>query len=211
MGLPGLAGIKLPITDSAHAIAFFAAGLVILRFAFEDFSLRIFHQRLSKLEPAYRERTITQQLIATAIKVAIFGVMAAQFIGVSIQLFIGIVLFALPLLMGIFEDKFPKAPWVKKWMPTGIIEMLVMTVGGYFLAMAVSDQYPDARSYVLASFIILSIPGLLLSILTLFGADSVEDWRVTRSGRLIYRTVGVIALSALIYIILSGLLISNHV
>jgi hypothetical protein len=211
LGLPGLSGLQLPITIHARSIALWAAALVIGRFALEDISLRLFPQRLKNLEPEYRERSIAQQLFALLFKVAIFAVIAGKFIGVSAELFLGITLFALPLVMGVFEDKFPKSAMVQKWMPTGIIEMLVMTLGGYFLAMLVQDRYPSARTYVLVSFVLLSIPGFILKILALFGEEGPEDWKITKIGKVAYRVLGVVALGLLIYIILSGLLVSNKV
>jgi len=211
LGLPGLSGLQLPITKYAHEIALWAALLVVLRFAFEDLSLKFFPKRLQDLEPAYRERSISQQVFALGFKVLIFGVVASQYIGFSKELFIGTSLFALPLLMGIFEDKFPKSVALQKWMPTGIIEMLVMTLGGFFIALSVHDRYPNAQTYVLLSFVLLSIPGFILRILSLFGVEGTEDWKVTKTGRYIYRVLGVVALGILIYIVLSGLLISNRV
>jgi hypothetical protein len=107
---------------------------------------------------------------------------------------------------GVFEDKFPKSAAIQKWMPTGIIEMLVMTIGGYFLAILVASRYPNARTYVLVSFVLLSLPGVLLKIIGLFGVEGEEDWKITRSGKIIYRVFGVVALATLLYIILSGVL-----
>jgi hypothetical protein len=211
LGLPGLSGLQLPIAKEARTIALFAVVLVLIRFSLEDLSIRLFPQRLMALEPQYRERTIAQQLFAAALKIAIFAVMAEKFIGFSAELLIGIALFCAPLLMGIFADRFPKSAALQKWMPTGIIEMLVMTIGGYFLAIAVKSRYPEARSYVLVSFVLLSLPGFILKILALFGKDSAEDWRITKFGKTTYRLLGVVALSILIYIILSGLLVSNLV
>jgi hypothetical protein len=96
-------------------------------------------------------------------------------------------------------------------MPSGIIEMLVMTLSGYFLALMVQDRYPGAGRYVLISFVLLSIPGFLIKILALFGEEGPEDWKITKVGKVIYRVFGVIALGVLIYIILSGLLVSIKV
>jgi hypothetical protein len=211
LGLPGLSGLQLPITIHARSIALWAAALVIIRFALEDISLRLFPQRLRNLEPKYRDRTTGQQIFTVIFKVATFSVVAAKYIGISPQLFLGVALFALPLLMGVFEDKFPKSAFVQKWMPTGIIELLVMTIGGYFLATLVADRYPSAGTYVLVSFVLLSIPGFLLKILALFGEEGPEDWKITQIGRVAYRFLGVAALAVLIYIVLSGLLISNKV
>lgn len=211
LGLPGLAGLHLPLTIHAREIALWAAGLVVIRFAAEDLSLRFFPQRLISLEPEYRARTITQQVLAMLFKVTTFAVIAGKFVGFSAEWGIGVGLFAIPLLMGIFEDKFPKSAAIQRWMPTGIIEMLVMTVVGYFLAIAVEHRYPSARTYVLVSFIILSIPGFILKILALFGKEGSQDWKITKTGVKTYRILGVLALAALIYIILSGILLSNNV
>ncbi len=211
LGLPGLSGLQLPLTVHAPEIAFWATGLVILRFAAEDISIRLFPQRLIKLEPEYRARTIMQQFLATVFKVAIFAVIAGKFVGFSVELVIGVGLFALPLLMGIFADKFPKSAGVQKWMPTGIIEMLVMTLTGYILAILVQQRYPSARTYVLLSFVLLSVPGLILKILALFGKEGAKDWKVTKVGTTLYRVLGIVVLGVLIYIILSGILVSNNV
>lgn len=211
LGLPGLSGLQLPLTIHARTIAISASGLVILRFALEDISTRLFPLRLVALEPTYRERSITQQVSASIFKIAVFAVVAGKFVGVSAELFIGVALFSLPLIMGIFEDKFPKSEKLEKWMPTGIIEMLVMTIIGYLLAIEVQSRYPNARTYVLVSFVILSLPGFVIKILSLFGKEGVKDWRITKFGKIAYRVLGVVALGVLIYIILSGLLISKNV
>jgi hypothetical protein len=211
LGLPGLSGLQLPITKDAKVVALAAVGFVLARFTFEDISIHLFPQRLNTLEPQYRERTILQQSLAMIFKIAIFGVIAGRYIGVSAELFIGIALFGLPLMMGIFTDRFPKSKSVQKWMPTGIIEMLVMTLGGYFLAIAVENRYPSARTYVLVSFVLLSVPGFIIKILALFGEEGAKDWKITKYGTVAYRVLGVVALAALLYIIVSGLLISNTV
>lgn len=211
LGLPGLSGYQLSITKNAREIALFAVVLIILRFALEDFSIRLFPLRLSVLEPEYRVRSILQQIIALIFKVSIFGLVAGRFVGLSLELLIGVILFSIPLIMGVFEDRFPKSEMVQKWMPTGVIEMLVMTISGYVIALLVQTRYPNARSYILMSFIFLSLPGFILKILALFGKEGAQDWRITRFGVLAYRFLGVIALGLLIYIILSGLLISNNV
>lgn len=211
LGLPGLSGLELPLTIHARLIALTAAGLIVMRFALEDLSNKLFPLRLLALEPDYRELSITQQVVAAIFKVTVFGIVAGKFIGISAELFIGLILFSLPLTMGIFADRFPKSEKIEKWMPTGIIEMLAMTITGYFLAIVVHDRYPSARTYVLISFVILSLPGFSLKILALFGKEGAKDWRITEIGKFTYRVVGVIALSVLIYIVLSGLLISNSV
>jgi putative Mn2+ efflux pump MntP len=142
-------------------------------------------------------------------KVLIFGAIAGRYVGVTKELFIGIALFSLPLAMGIFKDKYPKSKSLQKWLPIGIIEMLVMTLGGYFLALSIQDRYPDARTYVLASFVLLSVPGFLLKILNLFGEDGADDWKITKYGVIAYRVLGVVALAILLYIVLSGVLVTS--
>ena len=211
LGLPGLSGLQLPLTVHAGEIGLWAAGFIVLRFGAEDFSLQLFPNRLNKLEPTYRERSIFQQVLAAFFKITIFAVIAGKYLGLSIELIIGVSLFSLPLIMGIFEDRFPKSQAIQKWMPTGIIEMLTMTIAGFLLAKFVQSRYPNAQNYVLISFVLLSLPGLILKILELFGEEGAPDWRVTKVGAKVYRIAGVLVLGTLIYIVLSGLLLSNHV
>jgi len=211
LGLPGLSGLQLPLTAHAREIAYWATGLILIRFAAEDIALRLFPRKLTVLEPHYKSRTRIQQLFSTIFKVALFAIIASRYIGISPELLLGSTLFAIPLVMGIFVDRFPKSASLQRWMPTGMIEMLFMTFVGYFLAVLVQDRYPSARTYVLFSFVILSIPGFVLKILALFGSDGAEDWKVTRVGVVAYRILGVMVFVSLIYIIFSGLLISNNV
>ena len=175
-GLPGLAGLQLPITVHARVIALVAAGFIVIRFAGEDLALYLYPMRLNSLEPNYLGRNPSQQLLATIFKVTVFGVIAGKFIGINFELFIGIALFALPLILGIFESKFPKSKSIQKWMPTGIIEMLTMTLVGFLLTLAIQARYPSARTYVLMSFLLLSLPGLILKLLILFGEEGAKDW-----------------------------------
>jgi hypothetical protein len=208
-GLPGLSGLQLPIADHAHQLGVIAGIFVALRFFGEDIAHYFFPQKLADLEPEYRQRH-TQQITLTALmQIFVFGLVAEPFIGWMPELWIGLALFALPLFFALKADKFPKSQFLGRWLPTGIIEMITMTVAGFYIAALLQNHISNPARYILISFVILGIPGFILKVLPLFASEYESTWKKSFKGNIAYRVLGSVALGALIYIVFSGLLVSN--
>jgi len=208
-GLPGLSGLDLPIARHAHELGVVAGSLVALRYCGEDFASYFFPGRIRDLEPLYRDRNIFHRVMSGAMQVLVFALVAEPFIGWHFELLIGIGIFTLPIVLALAAEHFPKSKVLDHWLPTGIIEMIVMTLGGYFIAKSLGDQNLTPVRYVLVAFVVLSIPGFILKILPLFAGGYQFHWRESQKGNALYRVTGILSLATLVYIVFSGLLISN--
>lgn len=205
-GLPGLSGLALPIATHGRQIGAWAAVFVLLRFAGEDLASYLYPSRLTLLAPHFKERSHFQEFATIVVKIGLFALVAGQFIGVNPQLWIGTAMFALPLALEHIEGRFPKNGFVARWMPKGAIEIIFMTSLGTVFAIYLQSHIHNARTFIISGFVLLGIPGLILSLINLFGEeeDSIGNWKESKRGSLIYRVGGVIVLSGLVYVVFTG-------
>jgi hypothetical protein len=159
------------------------------------------------LEPEYHERNPLQKLITIGMQVLVFTLVAQPFIGWKLELWIGMVLFTLPLIFAIATARIPKSRFIHRWLPVGLTEMLVMSALGFALALLLKSYTLTPTRYVLIAFVLLSLPGFIVDIVRLFAGGYESTWKSSRSGFLIYRLMGLLGMGALIYIVTKGLLV----
>ncbi len=209
-GLAGLSGLQLPITAYAHLLGIIAGLLVFARYGLEDLVSYLYPSRIQAIEPRYREQSRNQSILTIVMKISVFLLVAEPFFGFTSSLWIGLAIFAVPMILALFESRFPKSKIIARWIPKGIIEMITMTTAGYFIARVLNWYPQSATGYLLIAFVLLGVPGLILKILPLFAGESSDEWKESRNGKLIYRIGGLIAIGLLGYIITTGLLLSNN-
>ena len=210
LGLAGLSGLQLPITAYAHSLGVIAGVLIAVRYGLEDLVSYLYPARMQAIEPTYQDQSKKQSGLRIVMQIFVFLLVAEPFFGNTAALWIGLSFFGIPLILSIFESRFPKSSFVSRWIPKGIIEMLTMTTVGYLIA-RVLNWYPQgATGYLLTAFVLLGIPGFILKVLPLFAGEPSDAWKESRSGKWVYRIGGVIALVFLGYIISTGLLLSNN-
>jgi hypothetical protein len=205
MGLPGLSGLDLPITAHANQLGITAGVLVAVRFISEDFVNNQFPQRLQVLEPDYNKRNVGQKFLGAAMQVVVFALVAQPFIGWKIEFWIGVAIFLVPILLTLASDHFPKSKVLDRWLPIGIVELLIVTMSGIFLARVLNSEIANSEKLILLSFVILSLPAMLIKLLSMFAGGYVPTWKLTSGGKAIYRIGGVLALGLLLYIIFIGI------
>jgi hypothetical protein len=203
-GLPGLSGLELPIATHADALGLTAGALILMRFAGEDLVSYLLPGRIRDLEPEYHERNIWQRVLTAVMQILVFGLVAQPFIGWRPELWIGLGIFALPILFAVANLHFPQSRKIDFWLPTGVIEVIVMTMLGYLLVRVLESQDYSPERYVLLAFIILSIPTLIVKLLRLFAGVYEYHWRDSDFGNFAYRALGLSALGLLIYIVFIG-------
>lgn len=205
-GLPGLSGLALPVATHGREIGAWAAVFVLGRFAGEDLATYFYPSRLTQLTPYYKERSHLQEFATIVVKIGLFAIVAGQFIGVNPQLWIGTAMFGLPLVLEKIEDRFPKNGFIARWMPKGAIEIILLTSVGTILAIYLQSHIHDARTFVISGFVLLGIPGLILSLTNLFGEEtnSFDFWKKSKPGTVFYRIGGVIVLGGLVYVVFDG-------
>lgn len=171
-GLPGLSGLDLPIADHADKIALAAIAACVARVLVEELAARRYPQRLTAVEKGKLPFAGPgQRLWATALRTGLFVFLSIAFIGNCWQLWVGAALFCVPQILAIYERKFPNSDRLHGLLPSGLFKVLLMMVVGTLFAKLVFSMLDDPDSIMRNAFILLTIPGLVLSLLGLFGHD----------------------------------------
>ena len=132
--------------------------------------------------------------LAIAFKTAVFAFLAEPFIGNSIQLWLGIILFLLPKIVSItIAGRLPKSRTIYKALPKGALKIVVMVFVGTLFARWVQSFYQDPTQFLRWGFVILGLPGLILQFANFFADRSApSNWKYEGTGRFFYRAGGVI-------------------
>jgi hypothetical protein len=107
-------------------------------------------------------------------RTAIFVFVAIAFVGPVWQLWVGAVLFVVPQVLSIYEDKFPNRPIIFRALPRGILKLVVMLFVAKWFGSLVIGLITDRHQVVADAFVLLALPGLALSLVGLFGHDGFE-------------------------------------
>jgi hypothetical protein len=178
--LPGLAGLQLPIAAYADTAAYAVLGALVVRMTAETVTSHLYPQRLTVAEAReLPEPSALQRLGACLVRATIFVYFAILVVGPSWQLWVGTALFAIPQILSIHEDRLPRMPALSRALPKGLVELVLMLFVVTVLGALLVDGYGDSRNLLANSFVILSIPGFVLSLAGLVGRDCDEhelDW-----------------------------------
>jgi hypothetical protein len=171
-GLPGLAGYKLPIAASANAAAIAVLVALVVRMALESIASRYYPTRLAAVHPAKVPRSgPRQRLLATLLRTAVFVFIAVVVVGPSWQLWVGTAFFLVPQVLGIYENQFRNIPSIYRVMPRGLLKLVLMLFVARLFGALVLGAIHNNREAIADAFVLLSLPGLVLSLLDLFGRD----------------------------------------
>ncbi len=178
--MPGLAGLQLPIAGYADTAAVAVLVALVLRMTFETITSHLYPKRLTEAEACdLPDPSALQRLGACLVRATIFVYFAIVVVGTSWQLWVGAALFAIPQVLSIFEDRLPRWPALSRALPKGLVETVVMLLVVTVLGALLIDANSDSPDFLANSFVILSIPGFVLSLAALVGRDPHEpelDW-----------------------------------
>ncbi|MDX6718949.1 MAG: hypothetical protein QOJ63_1203 [Solirubrobacteraceae bacterium] len=176
LALPGLAGVRLPIAAHANAAALYVLAALVVRLAFETIASHLYPRRLDTAEAAaIPEPSALVRLGASAVRMAIFVFFAYIVVGTSWQLWVGAALFVAPQVLAVFEERFPNSPALHRVLPRGLVRLVLMLFVGTAvgaLLLRTMDEHSD--TFVADSFVLLSLPGFLLSLVSVFGREGDE-------------------------------------
>jgi hypothetical protein len=198
--LPALAGQEdLSIAAHADAAALWVLLALAIRIAAETLAAYLYPRRLATVQP--RDLPAPgrlQRLAAVAGRTAVFVFVAVVAVGSTWQLWLGAALFVVPEILSVYGDRLPKLAWLSRVRPRGLVEIVVVlliTTG--IGALMLSSDY-DPETIVPDAFVILSLPGFLLSMVGLFTPDDERPlgWR--------HRLAGVPLLALAVAIVIGG-------
>ena len=174
--LPGLAGLQLPIADHANTAAICVLVALVFRLALETLAAHLYPRRLDVAEPTeLPEPGSLQRILASSTRTAIFLFFAYVIVGSSWQLWVAAALFLIPQILSVYEERLPNSPTLFRTLPTGLLELVVMLfVVTAFGALLIATMNENADTFLANSFVLLALPGFLLSVLGVFGRDGDE-------------------------------------
>jgi hypothetical protein len=189
---PGLAGRPLPIAGQTTTLALVVLAALLGRFVVESLVARLYPQRLAQVLPAgVPFSSPRQRLAASALRTGIFLLVAIPFVGSRWQLYVGAALFLLPQVLAIFEDRLPTWAGLDAVLPRGILKTVLMLLVGRWFGSLVASQIHDPRQLIANAFVLLSLPGLALSLLDIVGRDGAKrelTWRHRIGGAAVLAT-----------------------
>jgi hypothetical protein len=195
----GLARLELPITDYGTELALIAAGLLLIRVAFEDIAVEHYPMRLRALHVEIRKPSQNQKIRSLAFKVFVFFIMAAPFVGSTLNLVLGTLLFAIPQITSLsLEDNLPKK---KLYLPKGVFKTVVMIFVMALASNLIEGAFSSPEAFLKWSFVVMALPGFFLHYLDAITDAPESDWKTTEKGRKIYRVGGVIVFILMVLVV----------
>lgn len=195
--LPPLGGALFPVADHAAGLALLVAGVLIAKVLLEEAAARWFPERLATVTQEADWPGIAQQILSALIRLAIFLFVSAAFIGMPWQLWVGGLIWFVPLVLAPFAARLPNAPRLWQLLPQSVPYLSLSLLLYLILAGILGNAFGDSTTFALMSFFILLIPDLILGVLWLFGREPVEGdvrWYLRPSMVVLYRVGGVVVL-----------------
>ena len=195
----GLARLELPITDYGTELALIAAGLLLIRVALEDIAVEQYPMRLRALHVEIRKPSQAQKVRSLAFKIFVFFIMAAPFVGSTLNLVLGTLLFAIPQITSLsLEDNLPKK---KLYLPKGVLKTVVMIFVMALASNLIEGAFSSPEAFLKWSFVVMALPGFFLHYLDAITDAPESDWKTTEKGRMIYRVGGVIVFVLMVLVV----------
>jgi hypothetical protein len=195
----GLARLELPITEYGTELAFFASVLLLIRIALEDIAVEHYPMRLRSLHVEIKKPSQSQKIRSLVFKIFVFFIMAAPFVGSTLNLILGTLLFAIPQITSLsLEDSLPKK---KLYLPKGVLKTVVMIFVMALASNAIEGAFSSPEAFLKWSFVVLALPGFLLHYLDAITDTPDRSWHLRQNGRALYRLGGVIVFALMVLVV----------
>ncbi len=195
----GLARLELPITEYGTELALIAAGLLLIRVALEDVAVEHYPMRLHALHVEIKKPSQTQKVRSLVFKIFVFFIMAAPFVGSTLNLVLGTLLFAIPQITSLsLEDNLPKK---KLFLPKGVFKTVVMVFVMALASNMIEGAFSSPEAFLKWSFVVMALPGFILHYLDAITDTPETDWKTTENGRKVYRIGGVVIFVLMVLVV----------
>ena len=191
--LNGLSSVQLAITFQATQIAIWSSVMVAIRIIGEDVTTYHYPVRLNSVSVKLPEPDVRQKAIGSALKTLIFISLAAPFVGVNLQLLLGALIFLFPLVADLtFAGRIPKFEIMHRFVLRGTFKVVMLVFIGAMFGSYMQGLFESPKDFLKWSFVLLTIPGLIIAVLEWFAKEPKVDWKESNQGRWIYRVASVI-------------------
>ncbi len=205
--LPALGGAAFPIAQSGWILATVVLFGLLAKVGLEFAAARWFPERLATVIPKTTLQAGPSQRIASAmLRTGIFLFVAAAFVGNVWQLWVAALLFLIPNLLELVADRFPNS--VKLWSisPGSVLKLGLILLLSWGITVLALNQFGDTAQFAQMAFLLLAIPGFLLSLVALFGrhpAPGQQSWHYRPAATWVYRGGGVAVLALTVWLALT--------
>ena len=191
--LNAISGKQLAIIGYATQIGVIVGVGIFVRMVLEDLATYLYPNRSARLTVDLPKPAPLQQYISMTLKALIFALIMNTFVGFNLPLLIGTILFIMPNLAKLrVGHLLPKSRMLHFAIPKGGLRIVVMTATGTLFARFSENLFTDPQVFLTWGFVLLSIPGFILGLLTLISDDKdAGALREDKVGKWIYRIVGV--------------------
>jgi hypothetical protein len=191
--LNGLSSVQLAITFQATQIAIWSSVMVAIRIIGEDVTTYHYPVRLNSVSVKLPEPDVRQKAIGSALKTLIFISLAAPFVGVNLQLLLGALIFLFPLIADLtFAERIPKFEIMHRFVLRGTFKVVMLVFIGAMFGSYMQGLFQSPKDFLKWSFVLLTIPGLIIAVLEWFAKEPKVDWKESNQGRWVYRVAGVV-------------------
>jgi len=167
--LSGLSGVELPLNRDVRTIVLAVLGFVAVRIVVETIVAHHFPGRLAAVRHEGRlESGRLQKLVSLLAQIAVFVFVSSAILGSSWALYVGTAVFFTPVVLGFFEERFPKSQIVAKWKPNGILTWTLIISIGVLLGELIKHTIHNDHLVEQVGFIVLPIPVLIFWTIELF-------------------------------------------
>ena len=177
--LPGLYGFTSSAAGRTTTVQVMVLATLIVRFMLEGVATKVTGSRLAYLAgPSLPEPSAGRSVFAIIVRTVIMLFVAEAFIGNNFALWIGAAMYAIPKLIALVADRFPKSTTLRIWLPAGLLRTVVMLFVARVWASNISSFSENPATQLQAAFVLLGIPSLVLTSLGWF-AGGEQKWRST--------------------------------
>jgi hypothetical protein len=192
--LPGLTGFRPSYADDVSRIQIIVLVVLVIRYALENVTTSLTPSRLRELSTTSLPSPSNMQVIVSSLtRTTSYVFVAIVFIGNNWALWTGAVLYLLPKLVAMVDDKFPNIEALHRYMPRGILKLTFMMFVARWWGQLLADNIDDAEKMITFGFVFLGMPGFLTTVVGWFGRSSSHDWKqnwFTRISGLVLLIVG---------------------
>jgi hypothetical protein len=192
--MPAISGLTLNMANHVPEFGIAIAIAAVFRVLLEEGAARYFPARLNKINPTeVPDSPLIQKASALLVRYGIWVVLSGAIVGFGWQAFVGSALFLLPTIIGWYQDKFPNVPWIWRILPTGVPGLAFTILVASSTSALLAIWLGATPAYAEFSFVLIPLPLLVLSILSMFGREGAtpDELRPGKRNRWVYRIGGV--------------------
>ncbi len=184
--------MTLPIAKQAGPAALIVLAALVARMLIETIAAHQYPMRLDEAQRvALPESGVLQHFGAALLGLAILLFVSVAYVGLCWQLYVGGALFLVPGLLHVYKNMLPNSPSLFRVLPRGLTLLVLLLVVGALLGAFVLSLFHSSQQIIRDSFVLVSVPGAILTTLAQFGRDGPRPaihWRERALGVLVLLT-----------------------